>query len=105
MTTIVDKLRYDQKEIIGRGGNGTTVFSGSILEGDDADDDKIKKKVAIKRIQRSYAQNDESTIKREVELMLKVGHHPNILRYIHSEMDINYMYKTYSIALTIYLYS
>ena len=102
MTTIVDKLRYDQKEIIGRGGNGTTVFSGSILEGDDADDDKIKKKVAIKRIQRSYAQNDESTIRREVELMLKVGHHPNILRYIHSEMDINYMYRPYSIALTFY---
>ncbi len=105
MATIVDKLRYDQKEIICLGGNGTTVFSGSILEGGD-DDDKIKKKGAIKRIQRSYAQTDESTIKREVELMLKVGHHPNILRYIHSEMDINYMYRAYSIiALTFYLYS
>jgi len=76
-------LSYDQKEIIGRGGNGTTVFKGFYY--------KNKKQVAIKRIQRSYLENDESIVKKEVELLLKVDYHPNILHYIHLEMDINYL--------------
>lgn len=96
MTTIVDKLSYDPKEIIGRGGNGTTVFKGFYYEdptihGGADHDEEQKKQVAIKRIQRSYVEGDESIIKHEVDLMLKVGNHPNILRYIHSEMDINYL--------------
>jgi len=96
MTTIIQKLSYDQKEIIGRGGNGTTVFKGFYYEdppifGGANYDEEYTKQVAIKRIQKSYVEGDESIVKHEVNLMLKVGHHPNILRYIHSEIDINYL--------------
>ncbi len=86
MTSIFHKLSYDPKEIIGRGGNGTTVFKGfyyeypTINRGADHNEEK-KKQVAIKRIQRSYVEGDESIIKHEVDLMITVGHHPNILRW------------------------
>ena len=97
METRVGKLSYNKKEIVGRGGNGTTVFKGFYYEdppisGGANYDEKYTKQVAIKRIQKSYVENDERIVKHEVGLMLKVGHHPNILRYIHSEMDINYLY-------------
>ena len=96
MTVIVEKLSFDPKEIIGHGGNGTTVFKGFYYEdptihGGAVHDGEKKKQVAIKRIQRSYVEGDESIIKHEVDLLITVGHHPNILRYIHSEMDINYL--------------
>ena len=68
MTSRVNKLSYDQKEIIGRGGNGTTVFKGFYYEdptipGGADHDEENKKQVAIKRIQKSYVENDESIIK------------------------------------------
>ncbi len=96
MTTEVGQLAFDQKNIIGHGSNGTNVFKGFYYKdptilGSPASDDDNKKKVAIKRILRTYVNSDENIVNHEVELMLKVGHHPNILRYIHSEMDINYL--------------
>ena len=109
MTTRIEKLSYNQKEIVGRGGNGTYVFKGFYYDGPAflrvflTDDDKNKKQVAIKRIQKSAVDDDESVVMREIELMLKVGDHPNILRYIHSEKDINYMYAYITIKYALNL--
>ena len=96
MTTEVGQLAFDQKKIIGHGSNGTNVFKGFYYKdptilGNPASDDDNKKKVAIKRILRTYVNSDENIINHEVELMLKVGHHPNILRYIWFEKDINFL--------------
>jgi len=95
MLKTVGKLSYDRKKNIG-GGRNSFVFSGfyetaGILEG-AADIDKNKKQVAIKRIQKeSFLKNDDIEINREVELMRKIGHHPNILNYIWTEMDDDFL--------------
>jgi len=89
MTTPVDKLSYDQGQIIGQGRYGTTVFKGFYDE--DGDDDKKQQPVAVKRIQKIYVNDNTSTAKHEVEMMQKAANHPNVLRYIFFEMDANFL--------------
>ena len=102
MTTKVGKLSFDQKEIIAFGRNGTIVIKGfyckdPTIPGDaNHDEEKKMQQVAIKRIHKFYVENYASSVKHEVDLiMLKVGHHSNVLRYIHSEMDENFFYVGY----------
>lgn len=78
-------LSYDPNNIIGRGSCGTTVFQGfHTVFGSD-------KPVAVKRIVKSSQHAAESAILREVELMKKVKNHFNILRYICTETDDNFL--------------
>ena len=80
---IVGNLSYDMKTVHGRG-RFSTVFHGSLEINNGT-----SKAVAVKRIQNS--EPEAPFIQREVELMQKVGDHPNVLRYIYSEMDSNFL--------------
>jgi len=83
MVTRVGKLNYIQTKIIGRGSYGTVVFQGYLGLYENY------RPVAVKRLQRSHV--NPSLIQREVELMKRASDHPNILRYIHTEIDPNFM--------------
>lgn len=83
---IGDKLKYYNKKKIGKGGFAT-VFEG-LFEG--------SKPVAIKRIERINVEN-ESSIRKEAELMLNANDHPNILRYYCMEMTEDFLYDYISI--------
>ena len=85
MATHVGKLNYNQKKIIGRGSYGTIVFQGFVLGLYEKD-----RPAAVKRYQRSHV--NESLFNWEVELMKKASDHPNILRYIRTERDANFLY-------------
>lgn len=93
----VGKLSYDHTKILGKGSKGTFVFGGfyenpTIIGIAVDDDNKSKKQVAIKRIQRTdFSGNDDIFTNHEVVLMQKAGDHPNILRYIWSEKDDIFM--------------
>lgn len=78
----VGKLSYCCERVIGQG-TFSTVFAGLFEE---------CKPVAIKRIQKSYDVKSESQLKREIELMLKMNDHPNILRLFCCEMTVDFMY-------------
>ncbi len=79
--TRVNLLRYDPdpKNIIGQGSFGVIVFRGSLQF----------EKVAVKRIPKSGELNE--SIKEEEELMKAANGHPNILRYICTEIDETFM--------------
>jgi len=81
----IGKLKYYSDKIIGQGNFGT-VFSGILRGGVHGGDNKP---VAVKRLERSRV--DESLIQREVELMIKACDHPNILRYICTEMNGDFL--------------
>ncbi len=76
----IGKVSYDNEKLIGRGCFPNIVFEGLFED---------LKKVAVKRLIKT--QDDEFTIKREAELMLKANEHPNILRYFCYEMDENFL--------------
>ncbi len=85
-TVIVGKLSYNRNGIIGKGSDGNVVHRGLYLS----------KPVAIKRMVRVYGKNkygeDESDVQlREVELMKEADDHPNILGYIHEEINADYL--------------
>lgn len=89
--TRVGKLSYDPKKIIGRGSMGTVVFQG--FHHSPSNDDKVTS-VAVKRVLKSGLLNDngdESSIEREVELMQRISDHPNILRYICTEKNDDFL--------------
>lgn len=97
MSTIktMDRLSYDSTVIIGKGTVGN-VFKGSYRKNLlGAVFGFANLSVAVKRIQKSHLA-DETAINREVEPMLQAGDHPNILRYICTEMDDNFWYKLFS---------
>jgi len=73
------KLSYNPVNVIGQGSFGI-VYKGSYNN----------KQVAVKRIQRSHDVNE--SVRQEVELMIKVGAHPNSLRYICTHVDNYYLY-------------
>lgn len=88
--TRVGNLSYDPKKIIGRGSIGTVVFQG--FHHTHSDDDNVTS-VAVKRILKSGVSDngDESSIEREVELMQRSSYHPNILRYICTEKNDDFL--------------
>lgn len=93
---MLDKLSYDSTVIIGQGNSGF-VFKGNYrMNPLGAISGLANMSVAVKRIQKSFVADDESAIKREVESMLQAGDHPNILRYICTEMDDNFWYNFYA---------
>ena len=84
MTAVVGELSYNRNDIIGKGGSGCIVYKGVYST------QLSTQPVAIKRIQRTY-DDDEYVIRREVELMQKAKDHPNILSYIHTEMNDDFL--------------
>jgi len=82
--TTVGLLRYDPKDIIGQGGF-SLVFKGF----------HSLKPVAVKRVQKIYnkeSNDDESSaIKKEVEVMKAAGKHSNILHYIGTEINEDFL--------------
>lgn len=87
----VGKLRYDLKNILGRGRFGT-VFSGLhvYLDGSLFRSEKATP-VAVKRVERGFV--DDSVLRWEEELLKKIRHHPNILSYIHTEINVEFLYS------------
>lgn len=83
MNRIVGDLSYDLNKILGQGSFGTLVFSGFHILGG--------KPVAVKRVQRSFLKN-EDLLHQEVELMQKASNHPNILCFISTEINDDYLY-------------
>ena len=83
----VGKLSYDSSKHFGNGAFGF-VFAGYFG----------RKKVAVKRIQKQHVDtNHTSLMPLEAELMQAADDHPNILRYICTEQDANFVYvKTFS---------
>ena len=74
MATQDGELDYNDSEMLGHGSHGI-VFRGTF--GPD------RMPVAVKRIQLAQLKND--SVQKEVELMKKAMHHPNILHFIHTE--------------------
>jgi len=85
-TKKVGKLSYDPKTVIGRGGFGT-VFKG--FHHDSSHQDDIIESVAVKRL--LLTDVEENTIQREVELMKSINVHPNIIRYICTETNDDFL--------------
>ncbi len=73
-------LKYDPNRRIGDGRFGI-VFHGLFEE---------KDVVAVKRFQLAQLE-DQNTVKREANLLLKANDHPNILRYFCTEIDQDFM--------------
>lgn len=78
---VVGALSYKPEDIIGRGCFATLVYSGL---------DYLSRPVAIKRMQRAYGKDADIQL-REVELMKRAGGHNHILRYIHVEMNHDFL--------------
>ncbi len=83
MSTKVGKLSYDPEKVLGRGRCGT-VFSGFRLI---PDQNSIP--VAIKRVEKDMV--NESAIHKKEDLLQRASNHPNILKYIHTEMSAEFL--------------
>ena len=80
----VGKLTYDHDQIIGKGVHCSLVYSG-FYQGKSIG---IRKPVAVKRPLRS---RDDSGVQQEVAIIQKASGHPNILRYICTEIDRDFL--------------
>lgn len=78
-----EQLSYDPKKIIGMGGFGTVVFTGSFKN----------EPVAVKQILKIGIEKVDSSIQKEVELLKEASGHANILGYIDSLINSNFLYK------------
>jgi len=95
MRKVSGELRYDPNDIIGKG--FCTVFSGfykpkpvGALGGFLKKDHSLSTPVAVKQIQIANLKNLQE-VQNEVDLMIKVKDHPNILRYISKETTIDFL--------------
>ena len=88
MTTRIGKLSYDPSAILGQGNFGT-VFAGFHRDNFISKIFGGEKPVAIKRVQKT--QLNETAIQQELVVMKNFGGHPNILRYICTEMNADFM--------------
>lgn len=100
MTTRVNSLLFDEKDILGQG-SFAIVFSGIrryVLESTryyncTARTPFFELPVAVKRLQKvAYTSDTTRNILQEVELMQKAGDHPNILTYIFTEENDHFLY-------------
>ena len=86
----VGKLSYDPNKVLGRGSFGT-VFSGFHVYLDKSLFRPAKStQVAVKRVEKSIV--NEPLFRKEEELMKKANNHPNILKYIHTEINAEFLY-------------
>ncbi|XP_019676354.2 serine/threonine-protein kinase/endoribonuclease IRE2 isoform X3 [Felis catus] len=76
--TVVGKISFNPKDVLGRGAGGTFVFRGQ-LEG---------RAVAVKRLLRECF----GLVRREVQLLQESDRHPNVLRYFCTEREPQFHY-------------
>ncbi|XP_032748620.1 serine/threonine-protein kinase/endoribonuclease IRE2 isoform X2 [Rattus rattus] len=76
--TVVGKISFNPKDVLGRGAGGTFVFRGQ-FEG---------RAVAVKRLLRECF----SLVRREVQLLQESDRHPNVLRYFCTEQGPQFHY-------------
>lgn len=92
-TKQVGKISYDMNTVLGRG-SFSLVYSG-FLEPNHNNESNLNNdrplEVAVKRLQYS-SQQEANAIQREIELMQTAGDHPNILRYICTEENYDFVY-------------
>lgn len=83
-------LSYNPNKILGESSLGTFVFKGlfkrDALLGTALGASKV---VAIKRIHKNRFIHDD--IKQELEILINLPHHPNLLRYLWTEIDKNFL--------------
>lgn len=87
---------YGSKEHFLGGGGFAKVFLGIWIKDPSSDHlvDKLKeKKVAVKRIEKDPSRSQEQylSFQKEVEVMLKVENHPNILQCITTHMNFDFL--------------
>jgi len=81
-------LTYDFSRLLGKGGFAFVLlglWKDPLLRGSDAKE----KKVAVKRIQRDPTQ--QNNFQKEVDHLLKVKGHPNILQFFTTKMDEKFL--------------
>ncbi|XP_070424404.1 serine/threonine-protein kinase/endoribonuclease IRE2 isoform X2 [Equus przewalskii] len=76
--TVVGKISFNPRDVLGRGAGGTFVFRGQ-FEG---------RAVAVKRLLRECF----SLVRREVQLLQESDRHPNVLRYFCTERGPQFHY-------------
>ncbi|XP_009007573.1 serine/threonine-protein kinase/endoribonuclease IRE2 isoform X4 [Callithrix jacchus] len=76
--TVVGKISFNPKDVLGRGAGGTFVFRGQ-FEG---------RAVAVKRLLRECF----ALVRREVQLLQESDRHPNVLRYFCTEQGPQFHY-------------
>ncbi|XP_003795893.1 serine/threonine-protein kinase/endoribonuclease IRE2 [Otolemur garnettii] len=76
--TVVGKISFNPKDVLGRGASGTFVFRGQ-FEG---------RAVAVKRLLRECF----GLVRREVQLLQESDRHPNVLRYFCTERGPQFHY-------------
>nr|XP_039334034.1 LOW QUALITY PROTEIN: serine/threonine-protein kinase/endoribonuclease IRE2 [Saimiri boliviensis boliviensis] len=76
--TVVGKISFNPKDVLGRGAGGTFVFRGQ-FEG---------RAVAVKRLLRECF----ALVQREVQLLQESDRHPNVLRYFCTEQGPQFHY-------------
>ncbi|XP_004706115.1 serine/threonine-protein kinase/endoribonuclease IRE2 [Echinops telfairi] len=76
--TVVGKISFNPKDVLGRGASGTFVFRGQ-FEG---------RAVAVKRLLRECF----GLVQREVQLLQESDRHPNVLRYFCTERGPQFHY-------------
>nr|XP_012635626.1 serine/threonine-protein kinase/endoribonuclease IRE2 isoform X3 [Microcebus murinus] len=76
--TVVGKISFNPKDVLGRGAGGTFVFRGQ-FEG---------RAVAVKRLLRECF----GLVRREVQLLQESDRHPNVLRYFCTEQGPQFHY-------------
>ncbi|XP_011813711.1 PREDICTED: serine/threonine-protein kinase/endoribonuclease IRE2 isoform X2 [Colobus angolensis palliatus] len=76
--TVVGKISFNPKDVLGRGAGGTFVFRGQ-FEG---------RAVAVKRLLRECF----GLVRREVQLLQESDRHPNVLRYFCTERGTQFHY-------------
>ncbi|XP_058425829.1 serine/threonine-protein kinase/endoribonuclease IRE2 isoform X2 [Diceros bicornis minor] len=76
--TVVGKISFNAKDVLGRGAGGTFVFRGQ-FEG---------RAVAVKRLLRECF----GLVRREVQLLQESDRHPNVLRYFCTERGPQFHY-------------
>uniref|UniRef100_A0A2K5NBK2 Serine/threonine-protein kinase/endoribonuclease IRE2 n=1 Tax=Cercocebus atys TaxID=9531 RepID=A0A2K5NBK2_CERAT len=76
--TVVGKISFNPKDVLGRGAGGTFVFRGQ-FEG---------RAVAVKRLLRECF----GLVRREVQLLQESDRHPNVLRYFCTERGPQFHY-------------
>lgn len=79
---VVGDLSFDTSKVLGQGSFGA-VYSGFHRNED--------KPVAVKRVLIQSNNRSTKLLKREVELMQQASNHLNILRYICTETDVDFM--------------
>jgi len=95
MTKVNGELSYDPDDMIGKGGFGF-VFSGFYSQSTPGGAFSIfsirppPTPVAVKRIQKVDVKN-LSKVQHEVETMIKAEDHPNILRYISTQTNNDFL--------------